>query len=304
MNHVTLNNGVQMPIVGFGTAYLPFERISDIIGEAYKDGYRKFDTAGSYGNEAFIGEAFKNHNINRNDIFIQTKLEIPNLYFSPYRSGRGRFFNIRKHSVSYEVERSLKNLDTDYIDLFLIHWPYPNFAKFYKDLAKYLRDGTIRAIGVSSCLPPHLEYLKQKCDIVPALNQFEISPLNAQVELVKYCLDHNIQPEAMSTFSHFRSNKPRTEILENDIISSIAKHHNKTTAQIVNRWLIQRGISIVPKSRNPKHIAENIDLFDFSLNKDEMLQIGSLDGGKFLNYDPSVTAYSVPRSMRNCKWFK
>jgi len=304
MNSTVLNNGIDFPIVGLGTFDLPKDRISEIIGNAYKLGYRRFDTAAKYNNEIEIGKALKENNIKREDVFIQTKIDCQSLYFEPYRYGRGSIFNIRRpKTISSFIEDSFKRLNTDYVDMFLIHWPAPKFLKIYKALEAFYKEGKIRAIGVCSFLPPHIDYILDNCEIIPSLNQFEISPLNTQKRLIEYCKAKGIQPEAMSTFSHFRSSQPRMEILQNPTIMRIAEAHKKTVAQIVNRWLVQQGVAIVPKSKNPLHLNENISIFDFELTEDEMTSIDSLDKGKFLNYDPTLSYWGLPAKYMNKQWF-
>lgn len=177
-------------------------------------------------------------------------------------------------------------LHVDYIDLFLVHWPWPMMGKMYKELEYFYLKGKIKAIGVSSFNEAHIETLTEFSKIRPAINQIEISPLNTQKKLIKFCQDRGIAVQAMSTFSHFKSNKPRTEIFTNDILKQIALSHNKSVVQIVLRWLIQQDIIVIPKSRNYNHIKDNISIFDFSLTSDEMEMIDSLNQGKSLNYNP------------------
>ena len=161
--------------------------------------------------------------------------------------------------------------------------------KMYAEMTKYYKEGRIRAIGVCSSLPPHIQAFEDVSDVVPAVNQFEISPLNTQKKLIEFCQNKGIVVEAMSTFSHFRSITPRTEILENETIDIVAKKYGKTIAQVILRWLLQQNIVIIPKTWNPRHLEENITLYDFELNDDDMKIIDSLDKGKFLNYNPYLT---------------
>lgn len=186
----------------------------------------------------------------------------------------------------------------------LIHWPWNNCVKLWKSLEEFYHQGRIRALGICSFLPPHINYLMDRVEVKPMLNQFEISPLNTQKELIEFCLSNDIRPEAMSTFSHFKSNKPRLEIFQNPLLINIAEKYGKTVAQIVNRWLIQQGISIVPKSKSDVHIKENIDLFDFELSKEDMLEINSMDKGKFLNYNPTTEWHYLPKCYQDFHWFK
>ena len=304
VNKITLNNGVQMPQVGLGTFLIPKENISSTIGEAYRLGYRYFDTAWRYYNEKEIASALKENGIKREDIFITTKVNIDALYFWGYKPGkRGYFHNLRNFkSIKDAVEESFEHLGTDYIDLFLVHYPWRNYLKMYKVLEELYKEGRIRAIGVCSCLPPHLEALKEVSDIVPAVNQFEISPLNTQKELIKYCQERGIQVEAMSTFSHFRSNEPRIEITESPIIKPIAQKYGKSIPQIVLRWLVQQGITVIPKTWNFDHLKENISLFDFELTEEEMNIIDSMDKGKFLNYNPYLPTAKKGLPKKYLEW--
>lgn len=239
MEYLTLNNGIEMPKVGLGTFLIPKENITKVIGEAYDMGYRQFDTAWRYHNEREIAKALKANSISREDIFITTKVNADALYYFGYKYGKRSLFNIRSfRPVRKAIEESFEHLGTDYIDLFLVHWPWPIYRKMYKELTSLYYEGRIRAIGVCSCLPPHLEALKDVSDVIPAVNQFEISPLNTQKQLIKYCQERGICVEAMSTFSHFRSNEPRKEIIESEIIKPIAEKYGKSIPQIVLRWLI------------------------------------------------------------------
>lgn len=292
-----------MPQVGLGTFLIPQDKIERTISMAYELGYRKFDTAWRYYNEKQIARALKNTGIKREDVFITTKVNIDALYMWGYQYGKHRIFNIPRRTVRQAVELSFNNLGFDYIDLFLVHWPWPMYLKMYQVLDDLYREGRIRAIGVCSSLPPHIESLTEVSDVVPAVNQFEISPLNAQKPLIDYCKSKGIVPEAMSTFSHFRSNAPRLEIFENKTLIELAEKHNKNVAQIVLRWMVQQGVSIIPKTWEFKHLSENIDLFDFSLSADEMGLIWSLDNGEFLNYNPYKALPNLPKKYRGWDGF-
>jgi len=312
MNYIKLNNGVEMPQIGLGTYLIPNQELERTIITAYDLGYRKFDTALRYHNEAEIAKALKKHGINRNDIFITTKVSIDAFYRGGYRWDKKiNVWNLK--TVKRVAQEAFDNLDTDYIDLFLIHWtmPIPWAQRMYKELVRLNKEGRIRAVGVCTSLPPHFDALADVSDVVPAVNQFEISPLNTQKQLIKWCQDKGIAVEAMSTFSHYRSNKPRIEIFENPILKRIAKLHDKSVAQVVLRWLLQQGISIIPKTWDEKYLAENIGLFDFELSTDEMAIIDRLDQGKFLNYDPYISFNKpfssmgrVPKKYMNWKGFE
>lgn len=297
-----LNNGVEMPQIGLGTFLIPKEKLRPTIAEAYRLGYRQFDTAWRYHNEREIAEALKAENIRREDVFITTKVNADALYRFKYHYGKHRICNVRNFkSVRDAILESFDNLQTEYIDLFLVHWPWPMYKKMYRELIKLYKEGRIRAIGVSSFTIGHLESLKEIFDIVPAVNQIEISPLNTQKPLIEYCQRNGIVVEAMSTFSHFRSVEPRMEILENPLLMQIARNHGKSVAQVVLRWLIQQDIAIIPKTWEFQHLKENIDILDFSLSDDEMRQIDSLDKGKCLNYNPYAPhiVKSIPKKFRS-----
>lgn len=282
-----LNNGVVMPQVGLGTFLIPKEELSKTIGEAYRLGYRRFDTAWRYHNEREIAEALRENGIKREEVFITTKVNADALYRFNYWYGKHRFMNVRNFkSISDAILESFDNLQTEYIDLFLVHWPWPMYLKMYKELDRLYKERRIRAIGVSSFTPAHLKSLVEVSDTVPAVNQFEISPLNTQKTLIGVCKKMGIQPEAMSTFSHYRSNEPRREILDHTVLREIAESHQKSVVQVVLRWLIQQGVAVIPKTWNFKYLKENISIWDFGLNEFEMNLIDSLDQGKCLNYNP------------------
>ena len=288
-----------MPQIGLGTFLIPQEEISRTIGRAYELGYRQFDTAWRYRNEAAIAQALKDNGIKREDVFITTKVNADALYRFGYWYGKHRIFNVRNFkSIRRAVEESFEHLGVDYIDLFLVHWPWPMYLKMYEVLTDLYKQGRIRAIGVCSCLPPHLEALKTVSDVIPAVNQFEISPLNTQKQLIKYCQERGIAVEAMSTFSHFRSNTPRTEVTENPIIKEIAETKGKSVVQVVLRWLLQQDIILIPKTWIDEHLQENINILDFELSPEEMSRIDALDQGNFLNYNPYSILQTLPEKYR------
>lgn len=298
MNYITLNNGVQIPQVGLGTFLIPQEFFSKTIAEAYELGYRQFDTAWRYRNEGWLASALIENGIKREDVFITTKVNANALYRFGYWYGKHRILNIRNFkSIKSVIEESFSNLQTDYIDLFLVHYPWPLLPKMYKVLTDFYKAGRIRAIGVSNCLEPHIKYLMETSDVIPAVNQIEISPLNTQNDTINYCRSLGIAVEAMSTFSHFRSVKPRTEIIENPSLKEIGKKHNKSVVQVVLRWLVQKGIITIPKTWEIDKLAENINVFDFELSDDEIQVIEKMDKGKFLNYDPFPSFSQLPKRI-------
>lgn len=301
---LTLNNGQLMPQQGLGTFLIPKEKLSDTIAKAYDFGYRKLDTAWRYYNEKEIAKALKDHHILREKIFVTTKVNADALYLGRYHGGRYRYFNFRVKSIKKAIEESFSNLGFEYVDLFLVHTPWPVYPDMYEVLTDFYHQGRIRSIGVSSFLPPMIESLKEISDVVPAVNQFEISPLNTQKKLIQYCQDRGIVAEAMSTFSHFRSVEPRSEVIENLALLELAKKYSKSVVQVVLRWLVQQGVSIIPKTWDTRHLEENISIYDFALSDEDMAIIDSLDEGKFLNYNPYGLMYSIPKKFRDWEGFE
>ena len=293
-----------MPQVGLGTFLIPEEKMTETIGKAYAMGYRQFDTAWRYRNEGAIARALRENGIRREEVFITTKVNADGLYWGGYRHGLRHYLNIRNlKTVKGLIMESFEHLETDYIDLFLIHWPWPVMLKMWDELSRLYIEGRIRAIGVSNFLQPHIELLAENYDIRPAVNQFEISPLNTQKKLIAYCQEHGIAVEAMSTFSHYRSVEPRKEITENRLLEEIGRKHHKSAVQVVLRWLLQQQVIMIPKTWEEEHLRENIDIFDFELTPDEMTAIDSLDQGKFLNYNPLSAQEGLPRKQKEWEGF-
>lgn len=284
MEYVKLNNGEVMPMVGLGTHKIPNEQMNDVIPLAYELGYRKFDTAWLYQNEEVIGRAIKNNNIPRDQLFITSKLHIDNLYYHRYRYNK---FNIRVKSVKKAVIESCIRLGFDYLDLYLVHWPFPGFIKMYEDVLKLQEKGIIKAVGVSSFLPTHLEQLEKASLPIPAVNQFEINPLNSQIEETLYNQNKGIHVEAYASFGTTRATESASnDILGNEDIIKIGEAHGKTPSQVVLRWTVQRGISVIPRSKSRKHLADNLDIFDFSLSDEEMERINALNQNRYSRSDP------------------
>lgn len=302
MEYINLNNGLSLPKVGLGTYRIPEPELKKTLNEAFKIGYRLLDTAWRYNNEKAIAKSFNswNEKIKREDIFLTTKINIDSLYLWGYGYGWNHFRNIRNgKSIKAVILESFNNLETEYVDLFLVHHPYHNYLKMWEVLTELYYEGKIRAIGVSSFLPSHIESLKEVSDVVPAVNQFEISPLNTQKPLIKYCQEKGIAVQAMSTFSHFRSNEPRYEIIESELIRPISQKYGKSVVQVVLRWLVQQNIIVIPKTWVPRYLKDNISIFDFELTPEEMSIIDSMDLGHPLNYDSRATTKYVPKQYRD-----
>ncbi len=278
METFTLNNGVQMPCVGIGTAGLPNDAIERVIGTAYDCGYRMIDTAWHYFNEEEIGKALKNLKIPRENLFITSKLHFDDLFKIENNTP------IQVKSVKEAYEDTLRRLQVDYLDLFLVHWPWFNYDYMYKEINELYKRGGVRAIGVSSFEPHHLDLLLNKEQsenvVVPAVNQFEMSPFGQRKYLTSYCKEHHIQCEAFSQFA-VPAGTSSSLLLENEDLVELASSHNKSTSQVVLRWLFQEGVVCIPRSKTESRIRENIDIFDFQLSDEEMTIIRLLDKDQY-----------------------
>lgn len=275
-----------MPMVGLGSHMIPNDQMSMVIGTAYEVGYRKIDTAWLYGNEEFIGKALKENGIPREEMFITSKLNINNLYWHGYHQ---RMPNIRIRSVRRAFEESCKRLGTDYLDLYLLHWPSSGYEKQWEDVTKLYDEGRIRAIGVSSFLPKHLERLFSISSIVPAVNQFEINPINSQVDETRFNQSKGIQVEAYASFGTTKDRETASsEILGHQNILSIAETHKKTPSQIVLHWTVQRGVTVIPRSKSREHLAENLNIFDFNLTEEEMAAIYAMNQNRYSRGNPHI----------------
>nr|WP_321462984.1 aldo/keto reductase [uncultured Cohaesibacter sp.] len=277
---ITLNNGVTMPAVGLGVYRSRPEDTGGAIKAALAAGYRMIDTAAAYRNETEVGEAVRASNIARDDIFIQTKLWISDYSYDGAMHG---------------FERSMRKLGFDHVDLYLLHQPAP--AEFdrtvgaYKAAEKLLSEGRIRAIGISNFSPAHIERLMAETDIVPAVNQVELHPFFTQKPLIDFHKKHDIVTQAWSPIGgvqrYWREDAtPEEDPLTHPVIAALAEKYSKTPAQIILRWQLDLGISIIPKSTQNARIIENFDIFDFSLTADEIAVIDALDTGKRGGPDP------------------
>lgn len=263
-NFRVLNNGVKMPSIGFGTYKSGNdEDTAKIVKYALETGYRQIDTASFYGNETGIGNGIKESKINREDIFLVTKL---------WNDDHG-YENTMK-----AFNKSLERLQVEYIDLYLVHWPNKLNAETWRAFEELYKSGKVKAIGVCNFKIGHLEELKKTAEIMPMVNQVELHPQNSKNELLDYCNNNNIQLVAWSPIM-------RGRIFSNELIIGLSEKYKKTIAQIVLRWHVQRGVIPIPKSSNEGRIKENLDVFDFELSTEDMEAINSLDEG----YDVSVS---------------
>lgn len=267
----TLNSGHKIPAIGIGTYQIKQNEEVDIaISTAYKAGYRHIDSAVIYRNEKAIGEALKKYEIPRDEIYITTKIP----------SNKMNYADAKKC-----IENSLKNFQTDYIDLYLIHWPGAKSAEdriaVWKALEEAAESNKIRSIGVSNFLPIHLKSILNVCKIKPAVNQIEIHPLFIDWETIRLCKDEGILIEAYSTFARMDP-----KLIENKILKDIANKYEKKPTQILVRWAVQHGWVILPKSVNEKRIYDNIDVDDFILNEEDIKNIDSLNCDYKVAWDP------------------
>lgn len=259
MNFVTLNNGLKMPQLGFGVWQVEDDQATSAVTKAIEVGYTSIDTAMIYKNEVGVGKAIKEASVPREELFITTKV---------WNTDQGYENTIKA------FEASLERLGLDYVDLYLIHWPTPEFDQYvdtYKALEKLYKDGKVKAIGVCNFEIEHLERLLNECEVVPVLNQVECHPYLAQNELKEFCAKHNIFVEAWSPLDQ------GGEALQDEVIQKIANSHNKSTAQVILRWHLQNNTIVIPKSVTPSRIEENFNVFDFDLTSDEMNAINELN---------------------------
>ncbi len=257
MNYVLLNNGIKMPIVGFGVYQIPKELTKDSVIDAIKVGYRHIDTAQGYKNEKEVGEAIKECGISRDKLFITTKIWVDNFGYS-------------KTKDSFEA--SLKRLQTTYLDLVLIHHPFSDYYGTYKALEEYYEQGKIKAIGVSNFYPDRLADLIAFNKIKPQVNQIEINPFYQRKNEIFFMEQNNVQVEAWAPFA-----EGKNKIFSNPILVSIGNKYHKSPAQVILRWLIEQNIVVVSKTTHLERMKENFNIFDFKLDSNDMELIKSLD---------------------------
>lgn len=272
-NTVVLNNGVRMPVIGLGTHTLTGTILWKTVRKAYKLGYRNFDTAWLYQNESSLKYALRFAGIKRENVFITSKLE-----WKQYAA---------EGSVDRCFEGTLKRLGTDYVDLYLIHWPKPEmYLDMWKGIVDLYKKGYIRAIGVSSFLKEHIETLKQVSDIIPAVNQIELHPLNNRRSLVEYCNSVGIQVEAHSPFARGGA---AAELMSNVSLKKIGDKYHKSIAQVILRWVVQQGFVTIPRSIHEYKLKENIQIFDFELEAEDMAIIDTMNIDRYFGGDPRRT---------------
>ena len=266
MQKVVLNNGVEMPILGFGVYQVTdLEECEQSVSEAIRAGYRLIDTAAVYQNEEAVGTAIQKSDVPREEIFVTTKVWIQD---AGYESAKKAF------------ERSLKRLQLDYLDLYLIHQPYGDIYGSWRAMEELYREGRIRAIGVSNFHPDRLMDLMVHHEVVPAVNQIETHPFHQQIETQKFLQENNVQIESWGPFAEGKNN-----IFQNELLLTIAEKYQKTVAQVSLRWLTHRGVVVIPKSVRKERIVENFDIFNFELSDEDMNAIETLDTKTSLFFD-------------------
>ena len=286
---LTLNNGVTLPSLGLGVFQTPPDETRDAVTAALASGYRHIDTAAAYGNERQVGEAIAASDLDRSEVFVETKIWISDYGYDQTLHG---------------FEKSARKLGLDQIDLLILHQALPDeFDKTlgaYKALEKLLADGKVRAIGVSNFMVSHLTELLAKTDIVPAVNQIEVHPYFQQREVQDFGREHGILAQAWSPIggiTHYRDGQ-HTSALQDPTIGAIGEAHGKSAAQVMLRWGIQEGRSVIPKSTKAERIAQNIDVFDFELSNDELAAVDALETGTRGGPEPeAITMESFGRPI-------
>ncbi len=280
MQTVTLNNGVVMPQLGFGVFQVEENICEQCVIDAIDSGYRLIDTAASYMNEEGVGRALKKSGVPRNELFVTTKLWIQDKGYE---------------QTKVAFESSLKKLQLDYLDLYLIHQPFGDVYGAWRAMEYLYREGKIRAIGVSNFLPDRLVDLILHNELCPTINQVEVNPFIQQIESHEIMKKYNVQIEAWAPFGEGRNN-----MFQNEILTALAKKYQKSVAQIILRWMIQRGVVVIPKSTHKERMIENLDVFNFELEDEDMAQILSLDTKKslfFSHTDPAMVEWLSGRKI-------
>ena len=271
MEYVSLNNGVKMPKVGYGVFQVAGEECERCVLDALDVGYRAIDTAQSYGNEAAVGSALHKSGLAREEVFLTTKIWMSNASYEKARAS---------------IDKSLRNLQTDYIDLMLIHQPFGDYYGAYRAMEEACRAGKLRAIGVSNFYPDRLIDLCQFAEMTPAVNQVETHVYQQQKTAHEYMKKYGVQHEAWGPFA-----EGKKSCFTNPVLTGIGAKHGKSAAQVALRFLIQSDVVVIPKSTHRERMEENLDIFDFALSGEEIDTIRALDEGKSLffdHYDPAT----------------
>lgn len=281
MQNVILNNGVEMPILGFGVFQVSDPKECErSVSDALQVGYRLIDTAASYMNEEAVGNAISSSGVTRHEMFVTTKLWVQD---AGYENTRKAF------------DKSLARLQLDYLDLYLIHQPYGDVYGSWRAMQELYREGRVRAIGVSNFQPDRVMDLIIHNEVTPAVNQIETHPFCQQVETQRFLQENGIQIESWGPFAEGKNN-----LFSNELLAAIGSKYGKSIAQVVLRWLTQRGVVVIPKSVNKERIVQNFAIFDFELTPEDMAAIASLDMGKssfFDHRDPEMVKWIGTRKL-------
>lgn len=277
---VKLNNGIEMPTLGYGVFQIPEDQTKQVVTEALNDGYRLIDTAAGYLNEKAVGAAINDSSVSRDQIFLTTKLWVQ---------------DYGEEKAVQAIDGALKRLDQDYIDLLLLHQPMGDYYGAWRAMEKAVQAGKLRAIGVSNFQSFQVQDLMMHNEIKPVVNQIEINPLNPENDNVKWLENNDIVPEAWGPMGQAQAG-----IFTNPVLTKIAEAHHKTVGQVMLAWNIQRGVVVIPKSVHADRIKENFDVFDLSLSADEMKQIASLDQGN--SYFNGLLTPATVKTLGNMKF--
>lgn len=276
MEYVTLYNGVNMPQLGYGVYQVTQEECERCVLDALDVGYRSLDTAQSYFNEEQVGNAIAKSGVSREEIFLTTKVWIEHYGYE---------------QTTKSVLESMEKLQTSYLDLILLHQPFADYYGAYRALEELYKEGKVRAIGVSNFYPDRLVDIASFAEIKPMVNQVETHPYNQQTLAKEYMDKYQVQIEAWAPFGEGRGG-----LFENPVLSAIGKKYGKTTAQVMLRWHLQRGVVVIPKSTHKERMEENFHIFDFALNGEDMQAIAALDKAEssfFSHYDPAMVEWFV-----------
>jgi 2,5-diketo-D-gluconate reductase A len=281
MDTLTLNNGLRMPIAGFGVFQItdPAECTRSVV-DAIAAGYRLIDTAASYRNEAAVGEGLRRSGVPRDQLFITSKLWVEDASEARARQA---------------IDASLRRLGLDHLDLFLIHQPFGDVHGAWRAMEAAVQAGKLRAIGVSNFAPDRLMDLIAFNTVKPAVNQIEINPVHQQAESVTFMHGQDVQAQAWAPFAEGRNG-----LFQNEVLTDIGRRHGKSVGQVVLRWAVQRDIAVLAKSVRPERMAENLAIFDFELDRDDMARIATLETGQssfFSHRDPAIVKWMSERRL-------
>lgn len=280
MQHVRLNNGVEMPILGYGAFQIPPDECERAVREAIHAGYRLIDTAASYFNEEAVGKGVRGAGVPREELFVTTKLWVQDTGYE---------------KTVKALDTSLHRLQLDYVDLYLIHQPFSDVHGSWRAMEDALQAGKARAIGVSNFHPDRLMDIKAFNHVAPAVNQVEVNPFHQQVESVAFMREIGVQPEAWAPFA-----EGRNSLFQNEVLAAIGRKYGKTVGQVVLRWLVQRDIVVLSKSVRRERMDENLNIFDFALDEADLADIAKLETGQssfFSHRDPKMVQWMSERRL-------